>query len=148
MYKHIFLPYDGSALSDKALEHGIALASSSGSKITLFYVLRPYHLQFGTERIAPGLKQLEQQHMAALEAKASEMLQAALQKATAAKVMCDMAMEQGTDPHENIIAGAARLQCDLILMASHGRRGLESVLLGSETHKVLTRSTIPVLVLR
>ena len=148
MYKNIMLPYDGSPLSEKALAEGVAFAKNVGSKITLLYVLTPHHLLLGGGRPVPGLKKLEQQFKDELTKKANGMLEGAKKHAAGASVACSTMIEEGADPHEVIIALATRLKCDLIIMASHGRRGLEGVLIGSETMKVLTHSTIPVLVVR
>ena len=148
MYKHILLPYDGSPLSDKALAEGIALAKGTGAKLTLLYVFTPHHLRIGGGRAVPGLKQLEKQYHDELKSKAVAMLETAQKRAASASVTCSSLIEEGTDAHEVIIARATRLKCDLILMASHGRKGLEGVLVGSETMKVLTHSNIPVLVVR
>lgn len=149
MYKDILLPYDGSPLSEKALAEGVAFAKSVvGSKLTLLYVLTPHHLLLGGGRPVPGLKKLEQQFQDELKKKANEMLESAKKRAAGASVACNIVIEEGASPHEVIIARAARLKCDLIIMASHGRRGLEGVLIGSETMKVLTHATTPVLVVR
>ena len=63
-------------------------------------------------------------------------------------VACDVLLEEGVNPYQHIVEGAKRLQCDLVVMASHGRRGIEGFLLGSQTVKVLTHSNVPVLVIR
>lgn len=148
MYKHILMPYDGSPLSDKALAHCVSLAKSVGAKVSLFYVVTPHHLLIGGGRGAPGLRQLEHIHRDEFMAHAREMLDAARKLAEAAGAECNVLVEEGTDPYEQIIAAAQRLHCDLVLMASHGRKGLEALLVGSETVKVLTHSQIPVLVVR
>lgn len=148
MYKHIMLPYDGSELSEKALNEGIGLAKSQNAKITLMYVVSPHHLMVGGGRVIPGLKRLEQEYADNIRTEAREMLDAARQRVSAAGLACDILVEDGADAHRSIIEGAKRLKCDLIVMASHGRRGLEGLVVGSQTIKVLTHSTIPVLVVR
>jgi nucleotide-binding universal stress UspA family protein len=100
----------------------------------------------GGGRGAPGLKQLEQGYQEKLAAHAREMLEAARKLAQTAGIACDAIVEEGNDPYERIIAAADRMQCDLILMASHGRKGLEAMVVGSKTIKVLTHSKVPVLV--
>ena len=147
MYKSIMLPYDGSPLSEKAVSEGISFAKINGSTITLLYVLTPHHLLLGGGHPVPGLKQLEQQFQDELKKKADDMLASAKKRAAEASVACNTLIEEGPSPHEVIIASAARLKCDLIIMASHGRRGIEGILIGSETVKVLTHTKIPVLVL-
>ena len=76
------------------------------------------------------------------------MLDVARQRVAAAGVAVDMLLDHGPDPHEKIVEAARQLKCDLIVMATHGRRGVEGVVVGSQTLKVLTHSTIPVLVVR
>lgn len=148
MYKHILLPYDGSSLSTKALDEGIAFARDAKARITLLYVLTPHHLRIGGGRDVPGLRQVEQQYHEELKRRANEMLDTARARAAGASVAADASIEEGASPHEVIITRALQLGCDLILMASHGRRGLDAILVGSETIKVLTHSRIPVLVIR
>ena len=148
MYKHILTVYDGSVLSDKALSESTALAKGEGSKITLIYVVTPHHLLLGGGRAIPGLKRLEQEYAAEIEQEAKQMLDTARQRASSAGIACDILIEHGTDPYECIVDAARREKCDLIVMASHGRRGIESLVVGSQTIKVLTHSSIPVLVVR
>jgi nucleotide-binding universal stress UspA family protein len=148
MYKHILLPYDGSQLSEKALSEGIVLAKDVGSKLTLLYVMAPYHLSVAGDHTSSAVKQIERQHLEELEKVASAMLATAQQRAAAGGIKCESIIRTGPYPHEEILAAAKQLSCDLILMASHGRSGLQSILLGSETTKVLTHSVIPVLVVR
>jgi len=148
MYKNILLPYDGSELSDRALAEGISFAKSAGSKITLMYVVTPYRVPISGDHNSAAIKEIERRHVAEVEKLASEMLEKARQRVESAGLQCDMVMRPGYHPHEEIIETANNLKCDLVLMASHGRRGLQGLLLGSETVKVLTHCTIPVLVVR
>jgi nucleotide-binding universal stress UspA family protein len=148
MYKNILLPYDGSPLSDRALSEGLAFAKSSGAKLTLFHVVHPYHLPVAGDHSSATIKEIERQYMVELEKRGTEMLDAARQKASAAGIQCESVIQIGPHPYEEIIAAATQRGCDLILMASHGRRGIEGLLLGSETVKVLTHCTVPVLVVR
>lgn len=148
MYKHLLLPYDGSSLSDKALREAIGISRSMGTKMTLIYVLVPHHLLIGGGRLVPGLKGLEQQYHEQIEADARDLLARAQAQAAAAGIPCESVVEQGTAPHEHIVNAARRLECDLIVMASHGRRGLDAIVIGSQTVKVLTHTSVPVLVVR
>lgn len=148
MYKHILLPYDGSELSDKALTEAIGLARSEKAKITLFYVVGPHHLMVGGGRAVPGLKRLETEYVEKIRTEAAAMLDAARQRAATAGVDCVTVLEDGTNAYQNIVDAAKRERCDLILMASHGRRGLEGMVIGSQTIKVLTHASVPVLVVR
>lgn len=148
MYKHILLPYDGSDLSEKALTEGMGLAKSENARITLIYVVSPHHLMIGGGRAVPGLKRLEQEYAQNIRAEAQTMLDTARQRASSTGLAVDVLIEDGANAYQCIIDGAQRLKCDLILMASHGRRGLDGLVVGSQTMKVLAHSTIPVLVVR
>ncbi|RPI39067.1 MAG: universal stress protein [Betaproteobacteria bacterium] len=148
MYKHVMMVYDGSVLSDKALNEGIALAKGAGAKMTLIYVVTPHHLLIGGTGNAPGVKRLEREYADKLTDEARQMLDLARNRAAAAGVAVDMLLDHGTDPYEKIVEAARRLNCDVIVMATHGRRGIEALVVGSQTMKVLTHTTIPVLVVR
>lgn len=148
MYKQIMLAYDGSEPADKALDECIRIAKQTGASVVLLYVLRPHHLMIGGGRLVPGLAQLEHQHAEALRQQAREMLDGAQGRLRACGIDCKAALEEGLDPHKQITDGAQRLKCDLIVMGSHGRGSLESLVVGSQTLKVLGRSTVPVLVVR
>lgn len=148
MYKHIMLPYDGSELSDKALAEAIGLAKSEKAKITLLYVVGPHHLMVGGGRAVPGLKRLETEYIDKIRTEANGMLDSARQSVEAAGLAANALLEDGIDAYRQIIDAATREKCDVIVMASHGRRGLEGLIVGSQTLKVLTHSTIPVLVVR
>ena len=147
MYKNVLVAYDGSALSDKALDEAIALAQQGACRVSLLYVLAPHHLMMGT-RTAPGLKELEKQHMDTLRQQAREMLAGAHLRLKAAKIESDVILEEGTSPYQQIIETAKRLKSDLIMMASHGRRGLEALWVGSQATKVIANAPVPVLVVR
>jgi nucleotide-binding universal stress UspA family protein len=145
MYHHILIPTDGSELSQRAAAHGIALAKSIGAKVTIMTVSTPYHL-FANEhgKLFDTRERYEQR--AALHAE--NCLNAAKDAASAAGVNCAAMHLVHEHPYQAIIDVAARSICDLIVMASHGRRGVSAVVLGSETVKVLTHSAVPVLVFR
>lgn len=145
MYRHILLPTDGSELSQKAIDYGMALAKSVNAKVTVLTVSTPFHV-FAVEpgMVTDTLEQY-QKHTADLAAK---YLNVAKESALAAGVSCDMMHVEHAQPYLAIIDTAQRKSCDLIVMASHGRRGISAIVLGSETVKVLTHSTIPVLVFR
>jgi nucleotide-binding universal stress UspA family protein len=145
MYKHILLPTDGSELAATAVRHGIALAKSIGAKITVLTTTEPFHAFATDARMIADSAPVYKQEAAAFAAKT---LDAVATAAAAARVPCEtIHLEQGF-PYEGIIKTANDRACDLILMASHGRRGVSAILLGSETMKVLTHSRIPVLVYR
>jgi len=149
MYKHILVPTDGSALSDKAVEAALKLAKLSGARITAFHAVEPYPLQGAYAAEASGVAELQPEIFAERsEEYAKRVLKAFADAAAAAKVECSTAFVTSRSASQAIIDKASEEKCDLIVMASHGRRGLEGFLLGSETQKVLTHSTIPVLVYR
>jgi nucleotide-binding universal stress UspA family protein len=145
MFKHILLPTDGSPLSEAAMRRGIQFAKIINAKVTGFCVLPQLHdfsydSKFGLE--------FTEQSKAAARAEATKNLLAIEMAAQEAGVPCETAQEKSDQPYEAIIEAAQTRGCDLIIMASHGRRGVGALLLGSETQKVLTHSKIPVLVVR
>ena len=145
MYKHILIPTDGSELSKKAVDHGIGLAKALNAKVTAVTVSEPFHI-FAVE---PGMltdtPDAYEKRIAVLTGK---YLKAAKDAATAAGVACDVVQVEHEHPYETIIDTARKRGCDAIVMASHGRRGVSAIVLGSETVKVLTHSNIPVVVVR
>ncbi len=149
MYTHILVPTDGSALSDKAVEAALKLAKLAGARLTAFHAIEPFPLQGAYAAEASGVAELQPEVFSERsEEYAKRVLSAVADAAQAAGVPCATASATSGSPYQAIIDKAAGDGCDLIVMASHGRRGLESFLLGSETQKVLTHSTIPVLVYR
>lgn len=145
MYRRILMPTDGSELSQKAIEHGVALAKSINAKATAITVSMPFHTLAVVPSMIIDTREQYEKRMANLAAK---YLNAAKDAAAAAGVSCDMVHVEHDHPYLAIIDTAARKSCDLIVMASHGRRGISAIVLGSETVKVLTHSSIPVLVYR
>ncbi|HUK07431.1 MAG TPA: universal stress protein [Stellaceae bacterium] len=145
MYKHILIPTDGSELSAKAAQHGIAFAKSIGAKITVLTTTEPFHVFSADPKMLTDTAPVYHKHV---EEFAAKTLDAVAKSAKAAGVPCDTVhLEEGL-PYEGIIKVASAKNCDLIVMASHGRRGVSAIVLGSETLKVLTHSKIPVLVYR
>jgi nucleotide-binding universal stress UspA family protein len=145
MFKHILLPTDGSELSAAAIKQGVRFAKSIGAKVTGLCVMQQQHPFFyemeipteALEQVAKRCKELAETYLAAIEKEAKE-----------ARVACDVVYEKNDYPYEVIIRVAEQKGCDLIMMASHGRKGVGALLIGSETQKVLTHSKIPVLVFR
>ena len=145
MFKHILIPTDGSDLSRKAILYGVQLAKESGAKVTGLTVTEPYQ-PAGMDTVFIPIDQGDYEEQSRLlSEKAMEQVKMA---ANAAGVPCETVREVHDQPYRAIIDAAQALGCDLIVMASHGRRGISALLLGSETAKVLTHSTIPVLVYR
>jgi nucleotide-binding universal stress UspA family protein len=144
MYRHILVPTDGSALSEMAIEHGVALAKATNAKVTALTVSAP----FNGLSLAPGIVLDREQYKEKTADLAAKHLFAAKDAAAAANVTCDLLHVEHDHPYRAIIDTAKEKGCDVIVMASHGRRGVAALVLGSETHKVLTHSSIPVLVFR
>ena len=145
MYKHILLPTDGSDLSATAVRDGLKFAKEIGARVTALHVTAPFH---PTEMTPSVFTAHIQEHDAKAKESAQRALDAVTQAARASGVSCATVHLVSLSPYEAIIALAGEAGCDLIFMASHGRRGVAALLLGSETNKVLTHSKIPVLVTR
>ena len=147
MYKHIMIPTDGSELSNKAIEAGIAFAREVHARVTGFTAVPEYKVPSQIELMSRHGVSLEQ-----YERDARKQAEAALQKiadrARAAGVEYDAEFAQSDRPHEAIVRSALKRGCDLIFMASHGRRGISALVHGSQTQGVLSHSTIPTLVYR
>jgi len=143
MFTHLLLPTDGSELSRIAIHQGVQLAQTLKSRITGISVVPEYYLYQAESTLNAREERLLQ-----LRLEAARRLEAIQQSAQENGVACETVCESGDHPYEVIIAAAGTRGCDLIVMASHGRRGISGILLGSETQKVLTHSGIPVLVIR
>jgi len=145
MFKHILVPTDGSELSDKAVRQAIEFARETGARITFFFAKPDYPVTFYGEGAL--IDPTTPEKFAELtENQAREILGAAEKSAREAGLReCGTLATTHNVPYEAIIDAAGQCGCDLIFMASHGRRGLSGLLLGSETQKVLTHSKIPVL---
>ena len=145
MYSHILIPTDGSTLSDNAVREGVKLAAALGAKVTGFIATPDFH----ATGVEPGLiADTREEFEDRMQTLAQQALGAVKRAAADAGVRCVTEHVIGERPWEAIIQAARRNRCDLILMASHGRKGVAGLLLGSETNKVLTHSKIPVLVCR
>ncbi|MCY4756826.1 universal stress protein [Pelomonas aquatica] len=145
MFKHILLPTDGSRFSERAVFCGIEMARQFGAKVTGIHAAPEFHVL--SYRVAE-LSESREQFAADVLAHAQRYLDFVRATAAEARVRCETLMESSDHPHDAICQAATRLQCDLIVMASHGRRGLAGLLLGSETQRVLAHAEVPVLVWR
>jgi len=146
MYKNILLPTDGSALSLIAVDSGLQFAKAVGAKVTGFYVVlerqpESFEDYAPVEVKAPKLDEVGKQE-------ADKYLKVIADKARALGVACQTLSMRHTSPHQAIITIATTTGCDLIIMASHGRKGITGELVGSETARVITNCKIPVLVYR
>ena len=147
MFKHILLPTDGSPVSSKAVKRGIEFAKKIGARVTALHVVTTFRFMAdeGAMVLNPALrKRFEDEG----NARAKEILDAVAKQARAKGVRCATVRVSGDQSFHEIVATARRSKCDLIMMASHGRRGISSILLGSVTSKVLLHSKVPVLVVR
>ena len=147
MYKHILIPTDGSELAGHAVAAGIAFAKSVNAKVTAFIALEEYRLPGEVEVMVRHIRSVDQ-HVAQAAGKAEAILGPVRERAAAAGVACDSCHALSDRPYEAIIEAADEHDCDLIFMASHGRRGLRALVYGSQAQGVLTHSTIPMLIYR
>jgi nucleotide-binding universal stress UspA family protein len=145
MFKHILLPTDGSELSEMAVRKAMQFARSLNAKVTGIHVIPRFHvftyrtdmLEDTREQFAIDSKAQAEKYLAVVSAMARE-----------AGVVCDVQSVISDNPHEAIVQAAKEKGCDAIVMASHGRSGVQAILLGSQTSKVLVHTNLPVLVLR
>ncbi|MFA6445593.1 MAG: universal stress protein [Sterolibacterium sp.] len=147
MFKHILVPTDGSGFSNKAVSTGARLAKSLGAKLLLLHVRSPiespHHVEGGALSNLGGKVMMQE-----IEDEERKLLDAALEIAATDGASAETAFVAGYSTYDAIIRIAGEQGCDLIVMASHGRSGISGLILGSETQKVLTHTTIPVLVVR
>ena len=148
MFKHILLPTDGSPHSDKGVRAGIAFAKRIKARVTTIHVVPEFRALADDSLMPTSAVELRQRFIEEATARGKRIVDKVAKRAKTAGVRCGTIVAPGGLPYEQIIAAARKHKCDLILMASHGRRGLSSMLLGSETAKVLTHSKVPVLVVR
>ena len=144
MFKRVLVPTDGSDITSKAIATAIGLAKSVGAQLYTISVKEP----FPYSAISEMQPTPPQEFFDAQERIATQRVQAVVELAKADGVACQAHTVEALHPWEAIIDHATSLECDLLVMASHGRRGMSALLLGSETQKVLTHSKVPVLVVR
>jgi nucleotide-binding universal stress UspA family protein len=144
MYKRILLPTDGSEASRRAVAAAIDFAKDAGAELVAMTATPALHIFAGDAGVLDAPDEPDD----TANAQAHHVLDEVAALARGAGVPCTCVQHASDHPHEAIIATARDHQCDLIVMASHGNKGLKGLLLGSETHKVLVHSAIPVLVLR
>jgi nucleotide-binding universal stress UspA family protein len=145
MFKTILVPTDGSALSDKAIRTAVEFAQLNGARLVGLSVAEPFPyspMSEGAITIDASAYQEQMLELARLNVKK------VADAASAANVRCETHVRQSFSPYEEIIDIANLQGCDIVIMASHGRTGLNKLFLGSETQKVLAHSSLPVLVIR
>jgi nucleotide-binding universal stress UspA family protein len=145
MFSHILIPTDGSGLATIAVDKGIEFARDANASVTIITVTEPFHvITLDTDQIRSTRAEYEK--LSRMEG--ARALTDAELKAKQVGVSCRSVQVESDEPFQAIIETAEKNGCDLIMMASHGRRGIGALLLGSVTLKVLTHSKIPVLVYR
>ena len=147
MFKNILLPTDGSPLSDRATTQAIELARLHGGRLVALSVIQPFPfvtLAGESGMVAPDTEAYENQ----MEEAARGFVNRVVAAASAAGVPCEGVVTLGPSPYHEIVETAGKHGCDAIVMASHGKKGLNKLFLGSETQKVLAHTELPVLVLR
>lgn len=143
MYRHLLVPLDGSELATNLVTQAVEFARTLGARITFFTARE----DVGSSGDGALLRSLSPDAFAeAAAGEASAILAKALAAGGAFDLPCEGVVRTGSRPYELILDVAAERGCDLIFMASHGRRGLRGLMMGSQTQKVLTHSTLPVLV--
>jgi nucleotide-binding universal stress UspA family protein len=148
MYRHILIPTDGSELSHRAVRHGLSLAKAVGAKVTAVTVEASFNVYDVPSSRMYEMSGAFAEYMERAKAHAGKILDTVTEAARSAGVTCETVQLEQDHPHQAIIAAAEKMNCDLIVMGSHGRSGIVAVVLGSVTNKVLTHTTIPVLVCR
>jgi len=147
MFEKILVPTDGTRLSQKAFDKALSLAKVTGGMLVVLRVWPKFSgSPYGS--YGPSEEILAQAHVRQQQSLSEKLFVAVEKQARAAGVLVDTMSVESDEVHREIIGTATKRKCDLICMASHGRRGIAGVLLGSETQKVLAYSSIPVLVLR
>lgn len=149
MFTNLLVPTDGSKLSSKAVTHALELALPLKAKIVFLHATPTYKPETLVEGGGASYARMSKAEHASIAAKEADgILKAAANKAGTTNIDCKTMHVTADAPWEAIIAAAKTHKCDAIVMASHGRRGVSALLLGSEAQKVLTHSTLPVLVVR
>jgi nucleotide-binding universal stress UspA family protein len=146
-YTHLLAPSDGTDLSRRAVEQAATLAATLGARLTVLHAQESLPMPIVGMGDSLDSRTVEWLLQAARQ-ESERILSEALASAAAAGITAGREQVQGSTPHQAILAAAERLGCDLIVMASHGRRGIGGLLLGSETQRVLLRAPCPVLVVR
>lgn len=145
MFKHILIPTDGSPVSVKAAKAAIRLARDLGARVTAFHVMETWEPQLYGEGYSIDAKTLRAIEHATREA-GERQVAAVVKLAKSARVPFASLVAKAATPYEGIVDTARKRKCDVIFMASHGRRGLSRLMIGSVTQKVLSHATVPVFV--
>jgi nucleotide-binding universal stress UspA family protein len=145
MYKHILIATDGSEIGNKAISHGVELAKTLGAKLSSVTVTEPYESVVVVETM---VLILPADYKKQCEENAKQILSVVTSAAQSAGIKCDVIHQENRWPYEGIIEAAEKVGADLIVIGSHGRRGIERLIMGSQATKLLTHTKIPALVVR
>jgi nucleotide-binding universal stress UspA family protein len=148
MYQHILIATDGSELARKGVEHRLALAGQLGAKVTILSVSAPLDQRVVRAALNAGVKDPTSGYDKSINEEMTKRFASIEQRASEKGVAINLTHDIDEHPAEAIIRLAERLKCDLIVMSSHGRRGVRRLVLGSQTAEVVTHTSIPVLVIR
>ncbi|QQX87765.1 universal stress protein [Cupriavidus necator] len=144
MFKHLLVAVDGSPLAEAAFTKAVEIASETNAEITVVRACPDYHVFSSVETLSDS----REEYTRGAKEEAQKYLESLQHQASNVGVRCSTTYVVDDHPYDAIIRSAEGEKCDLIVMASHGRRGVKGLLIGSETQKVLTHSKIPVLVYR
>lgn len=145
MMKHVLIATDGSDLASHAVDHGLALAKALGAKVSAVTVTEPW-TTYAAGEMAIAFPVAE--YDAASAENAGRILADVTAAAAKAGIACNAVHVKDRAPSDGIVETAEKLGCDLVVMASHGRRGVSQLLLGSQAYRVVTMSKVPVLICR
>lgn len=148
MYQHILIPTDGSDFAAKGVEQGLEFAQKAGARVTVIVVTEPLSEAAAQAAITGGIGDPVGRYETQMDLKVKEMMAPVERRASELGVAIEIVRETDASPAEAIVRAARLRGCDLIVMASHGRRGLKKLMLGSQTSEVLVHTTLPVLVIR
>ena len=148
MYKHILIATDGSKLADRAVDHGLALAKEVNAQVTVVTVTEQWSALDMAHKTREGIPEPTRHFERIAETAANRILDTASQQAKTLGISCERIHVPDQHPAEGIVAVAEKKGCDLIVMASHGRRAVGRLLLGSHVSEVLAHTKVPALVVR
>lgn len=148
MYNKILIATDGSELAEKAVAHGLGLASTTGGQVVAVTITEMWSGYEMAQKVKAGSSNPVQEYEQAMADSAAQILSSVEDSATKVGVKCETVHLKDHHPAEGILETAKDKACDLIVMSSHGRRGVEKVLLGSVASEVLTHSRTPVLIVK
>jgi nucleotide-binding universal stress UspA family protein len=146
MFKHILIPIDGSAIALKAAKAGIRFAAETGARVTAFHAIDAWQPVYSSAYAVDARTFVDFEKLARKGGEAE--VEAVGKLAKAARVPFATLVSKARTPYEGIVEAARKRKCDLIFIASHGRRGFSRLMMGSVTLKVLAHATVPVLVYR